>query len=73
MVLARVFADAADTEEAFARYQAARVERANRVQSESQKQGLYLLNMPAGQAPDQALTGEDPLGLFAYDAVNVAV
>ena len=73
MVLARVFADASDLDEAFSRYQAARVERANRVQSESQKQGLYLLNIPAGQAPDQSLTGEDPLGLFAYDAVNVAV
>jgi salicylate hydroxylase len=73
MVLARVFADAVEVDEAFSRYQAARVERANHVQRESQKQGLYLLNIPPGQPPDQGLTGEDPLGLFAYDAVNVPV
>lgn len=73
MVFARIADDCNDVDELFQRYQAARVERANRVQSESQKQGLYLLNLPAGQPPDQGLTGEDPLGLFAYDAVHEPV
>lgn len=73
MVLARAFERAADPDEALKRYQRARVERANRVQSESQKQGLYLLNLRPGEKPDQGLMGEDPLGLFAYDAVNAPV
>lgn len=72
-VLARAFAAANEPREALSRYQRARVERGNRVQAESQKQGLYLLNIKPGQAIDQALTGEDPLGLYAYDATTVAV
>lgn len=73
LILARAFDGSGTPGEGLSRYQDARVERANRVQSESQKQGLYLLNLKPGEPPDQGLMGEDPLGLFAYDAVTAEV
>jgi salicylate hydroxylase len=72
-VLARCFAVSASPEEALSRYQSARVARANRVQKQSQQQGLYLLNMKPGDPPDGNLMGEDPMGLYAYDATRVSI
>jgi salicylate hydroxylase len=72
-VLARCFAAFGTPAEALERYQTARVERANHVQQESQRQGLYLLNIKPGDPMDETLMGEDPLGLYAYDATTVSI
>ncbi|MEM9302528.1 MAG: FAD-dependent monooxygenase [Pseudomonadota bacterium] len=73
LVLARALAAADDLADGLARYEAARVPHANRAQSESARQGLYLLNMRPDEPPDRSLLGEDPFGLFGYDAVNASV
>lgn len=73
MVLARAFSDSTDWLEALSRYQAARVPRGNHAQAESSRQGMYLLNIQPGDPVDKSLLGEDALGLFGYDAVNVRI
>jgi salicylate hydroxylase len=73
LVLARVFEDSDNLEEAFTRYQAARVPRGTHIQAESSRQGLYLLNINPGDPQDKSLQGEDAIGMFGYDAVNVSV
>ncbi|MBT8445919.1 MAG: NAD(P)-binding protein [Gammaproteobacteria bacterium] len=73
LVLARAFESADDPLDALQRYQDARVEHANMAQAESSRQGLYLLNMKPGEPQDRSLFGEDPFGLYGYDARSVAV
>jgi len=51
--------------------QAKGLERGNHVQAASSKQGLYLLKLQPGVPMDRSLMGEDALGLYGYDAVNV--
>ena len=73
LIMARCLSDSESVEDALARYQSARISRANRVQSESARQGLYLLNRDPSQAADRSMMGEDPIGLYGYDAVSVAI
>ena len=71
MILARAFAQEDDVDDALATYQRTRVTHANYAQAESSKQGMALLELKPGQPTSQRLTGEDPLGLYGYDAVNM--
>ena len=73
LIMARCLSDSESVEDALARYQSARISRANRVQSESARQGLYLLNRDPSQAADRSMMGEDPMELYGYDAVSVAI
>ena len=73
LVLARAFEAASGPDDALQRYQSARVDHANMAQAESSRQGLYLLNMKPGEPQDRSLFGEDPFGLYGYDARTVAV
>lgn len=73
MILTRALECSEHWTEGLERYQRARISRANHVQAESANQGLYLLNREPGQAADRSMMGEDPLGLYGYDAVHEPV
>lgn len=73
MVLARACADSDSWAQALQRYEQARRPHATHAQQESSRQGLLLLTLKPGQPEAANLTGEDPLGLYGYDAVKVAI
>ena len=73
MVLARAFSLSEDWQTALARYQQARVAHAANAQEASARQGLHLLNAKPQQGQGKTLYNDDMLGLYSYDATNVAV
>jgi len=73
LVLARAVADAGSVAEALARYERARVERANGVLLASRDNGLNLTTADPDRYDAANHRNEESLGLAAYDAVTVAV
>ena len=73
MVLARAFSLSDDWQTALARYQRARVVHAAYAQRASARQGLHLLNAKTLPGEGKRLYNEDTLGLYSYDATNVAL
>lgn len=72
-VMAEAFKRSARVSEALQRFQSARIERTNRVQTESTLQGLQLLGAGGKSSAQTPLVGSDPLGIFAYDVTTVRV
>jgi len=73
MVLARAVAAAGTVEEALARYEKARVARANGVLVASRENGLNLTTTDPDRYDEAAHRNEESLDLASYDAVTVAV
>lgn len=73
VVFARCLAAAASVPEALARYEAARVSRANDVLLASREQGLSLTTADPDRYDAGSHRNEESLGLAAYDAVAVPV
>ncbi|WP_317928567.1 FAD-dependent monooxygenase [Halioxenophilus sp. WMMB6] len=73
VMLARALADAKDTEEALARYQAARFERTTFIQAESNANADRLQGDEAENYGLGNLRNEETLGLFAYDCTTEPV
>ncbi len=72
MVLARCL-DAFPRDEAFVRYQAARLERTTMIQTQSRLLGLQFQGKDPESFGKGPIQNEETLGLFAYDAVTVSI
>jgi salicylate hydroxylase len=73
LVLARCLIDFPDPDEALARYQDARIERATFVQSASRAMGERLESANPGAYTPSKHVNEESMGLFAYDAVTTPI
>jgi len=73
MVLARTLAAADSVSDAIARYEAARVDRANGVLVASRENGINLTTTDPDRYDEETHRNEESLDLASYDAVTVAV
>ena len=73
MVLARAFSLSDDWQTALERYQNVRVRHATYAQQASSTQGLHLLNANPEAGVGKRLYNDDMLGLYSYDATNIAL
>jgi salicylate hydroxylase len=73
MVLARCLADSADYVQAFARYEAARIERTHEVQIESDARGPRLQTHKPDEYTNKSHRNDEDMGLFYYNAMTVPI
>ena len=73
MVLARCLADSQDHTEAFARYEAARIERTHEVQVESDARGPRLQTHKPDKYTNKSHRNDEDMGLFYYNAMTVPI
>lgn len=73
VVLARALAAAGNQAEALRRYEAARIERANFIQAESNANANRMQSEDSDGFAKKEIRNEETLGLFAYDCGTVAV
>jgi len=73
LVLVRAIVAADSVGEAFARYEAARVARANGVLVASRENGLHLTTTDPDRYDEATHRNEESLGLASYDALTVPV
>ena len=73
MVLARSLAASQDHIEAFARYEAARIERTHEVQVESDARGPRLQTHKPDEYTNKSHRNDEDMGLFFYDAMTIPI